>query len=1151
MTAALNVPALTREKQKQASDPGASVWVSANAGSGKTYVLTQRVARLLLQGAPPAKILCLTFTKAAAANMAMRIFETLANWTRLDDEALRQSIVAAGAPAPDERGLVEARRLFARTVETPGGLKIQTIHAFCERLLHLFPFEANAPARFEVADELAQAELLDRARRDVLDRAERDTKLAEARDRVAADCAGEAFKSLIGEALGHHAMARGRWPKDHRAALSEALGLVRGRDVAAVRQDMIENGIAPARWDELAAFLETGSKTDQNNGAALREAAEHRAKGDLDASVAAYLSIFFNKDGTPTKQLITNALLLHRRADGLGLYAEQDRLADLRQDEKAAATVERTAALGLIIDAIFQRYDAIKTMRGVLDYDDLIARTLALLARSDAAWVLYKLDSGIDHILIDEAQDTSAAQWQILERLTGDFAAGAGRSTETRTFFAVGDEKQSIFSFQGAAPHMFGEMRRNFEKTFIRGGKAFAQVRLTHSFRSAPGVLAAVDSVFSHPGHQSGLIADGDAWMLHEPLKDRLPGLVEIWAPLAPTARHEGADWRLPLDFLDEKEPASVVAQRVAQKIAALVAPGSPERVHDSDVGGTRAVRPGDILILVRTRGPFFDAVIRALKQRLVPVAGADRLRLSEHIAVLDLVAAGRAALLPDDDLNLAALLKSPLIGFDDDDLLAIAPERPASLFEALGAASAAKFTAARQQIEAWRSRAAQSPVAFYAGLLGEDGGRRALEARLGPEAADAIDEFLRLSLAHAAEPASSLAGFLHDFEGAELSIRRDMESGGDVVRVMTVHAAKGLEAKIVFLPDTCGGPSHHHDPHLFWLEATPQRAAAIAWSPGKKMDCERVAMAREGVRAASRDEYRRLLYVAMTRAEERLYIAGFHGVKGQADGCWWRMIEATLTADAHVETAPSAWNADESVLRLVSQGVAATAAPAAAAPEDAAMLPAWIWRRVGRPAAAAAPIRPSSALAAADRQTGVAASPARREALRGGALIHVLLQYLPDVPEATRAAAATAYLAARAADLAPDARDGLIASALRVIEAPDLAPLFGPDSKPEVAVAGSVALPRGGAVEIAGRIDRLGVAGGEVLVADFKTGEPCAPADIPKGYMAQMALYRAALAPLWPDRRLRMMLIWTADASVTVLDDGRLDAALAAIGAR
>jgi ATP-dependent helicase/nuclease subunit A len=1159
MTDVLRISHQTLKKQHAASDPASSVWVSANAGSGKTHVLAQRVVRLLLQGVAPSKILCLTFTKAAAANMAARVFDTLAAWTRLGDQELVEAILATGAPTPRRQDIIAARKLFARTVETPGGLKIQTIHAFCERLLHLFPFEANVPARFEVADDMRRDELLQRARREILTRAgDAAANLGEALSRIADECSASDFEALIKEAMGHRAMSRARWPQDSEPALRKALGLAPGRDRACIEREMIEDGLAPGQWSEIAAILDRGKKTDQDRARLLRQAAAayqaRRFDDDLQDCLASFLAVFFIEkgEGAKAKSLLTVGLAKDRPDIADALFSKQERLEPLRAERKSAAALDRTLALIAVVDAVFTRYGEMKAARGALDFEDLVARTLALLERSDARWVLYKLDAGIDHILVDEAQDTSAAQWKILERLTGDFTSGLGRDGAPRTFFAVGDEKQSIFSFQGAAPHMFGQMRRKFEKRFIAGAQSFAHVRLVQSFRSAPGVLAAIDKVFEASEHQNGLVAPNDVWMPHEALKLQLPGLVEIWPTVAAEARDDPRDWRLPLDILDAKDPASLVADRIAQKIARLTADGSGEYVHDDKVGGLRPVRAGDIMILVRRRDAFFEAMIRALKRCKVPVAGADRLELGEHIAVMDLIAAGRAALLPQDDLTLACVLKSPLIGLDDDDLLAIAPHRDGSLFDALAGAADARSAQAFAKLSLWRQRTASSPFSFYSRLLGQEGGRRALEARLGPEAGDAIDEFLALALAHEDEAAPSLATFLDDLEGMEHSIRRDMEAGRAVVRVMTVHAAKGLEAKIVFLPDTCGAPSAHHEPKIFALETGIAEQSVIAWSPRRDADCAAIEAARKTMQEATADEYRRLLYVALTRAEERLYIAGFYGVKKPSAGSWAAMIEAALAQDDEIESAPAFWDAEETILRRRTLGGAPLADDAANPPPDETALdaPDWLWRPAAPETNAPPPIRPSSALAAADRLEDAGLTQTRRIALRQGGLMHVLLQYLPGVEPEHRRKAALAFLSARAGDLDAPIRQNLADKALAVIDAPALAGLFGPDSRAEVSVAGKASSPSGGSIEVTGQVDRIAVAQSEVLVADYKTGAPCALARTPAAYLAQMALYRAVLAPLWPDKRLRMLLIWTEGPLAVDLEDAALDAALAAFAA-
>jgi ATP-dependent helicase/nuclease subunit A len=855
--ASFDVPSEAIGKQHSASNPDQSVWVSANAGSGKTHVLASRVIRLLLQGVAPSKILCLTFTKAAAANMASGVFDKLAIWTQLADGDLSAEIHAVGAPKPGSRDLYAARKLFARTLETPGGLKIQTIHAFCERLLHLFPFEANVPARFEVLDEQGQAEVLQRARQAVLTEATSGKgAFSAALERLNDECGPEGFDGLIKETMRQSAISRARWPHDPVETLRRSLDLAEGRDRACIEREMVEGGITPDRWNDLAVILERGSANDRKKAALFRKAAltyqSPRFEGAFADCVDCYLGIFFIDDGhgSRAKSLMTNGLLEKHPDIGTELCAEQERLERLREERKAAATLDRTRVLIEIASAIFKRYGEQKSTHGVLDFDDLIDKTLALLQRSEARWVLYKLDSGIDHVLVDEAQDTSESQWKILEELTGDFAAGQGQSRVPRTFFAVGDEKQSIFSFQGAVPRMFDEMRLKFGKRFSDSGQSFERVPLNASFRSAPGVLAAIDKVFEHGEHKTGVITDGDVWRPHQALKHQLPALVELWPLVRPQPNENPRAWTLPLDLLDEQDPANLVAQRIAQKIAYLIAPNSGECVHDSGTLERRPVRPGDILVLVRTRGPFFEAMIRALKKNHIQTAGADRFELAQHIAVMDLIAAGRASLLPHDDLTLACVLKSPLIGLDDDDLIALAPSRAAaSLFDALQVSADPKHAAAAEQLALWRARAGGGPFAFYAALLGADGGRRAIEAQLGQEAGDVIDEFLNLAITQEGRAAASLAAFLNDLAGVEYSIKRDMETGGDAVRVMTVHAAKGLEAKIVFLPDTCSVPSPRHDPKVFTLRTHVLGEETIAWSPGKDQDCGPIAAARARAR--------------------------------------------------------------------------------------------------------------------------------------------------------------------------------------------------------------------------------------------------------------------------------------------------------------
>ncbi len=1121
----------TRAHQHRAADPKHSAWVSANAGAGKTHVLAARVARLLLDGVPPARILCLTFTKAAAANMSARVFKWLGEWATADEPTLRAKL--AGIGVDSLVGLDVARKLFARAVETPGGLKIQTIHAFCERVLHLFPFEANVPAGFRVMDERDQAELLALARQSALSALRRgnDNDLA-ALALLGENTWDDGFVGLLGEMLRHRELLASMPPAAHASRRREALGLAAHDTEGALREAILHGGIARDQWLAVADRLADGKSDDRDRASDLREAA---AMPD-EAAVVAYLALFRVKDGKDwRKRVVAAGLVKSDPSLGEMFEREMSRLAPLREKWLATRIALRTDALERVCSAIIADYEDAKRRRALLDFDDLIAKTQTLLTQAHVSnWVLFKLDGGIDHILVDEAQDTSAQQWAILDALSKEFASGAGRPRALRTFFAVGDEKQSIFSFQGAAPQKFDEMRRDFDTRWKAAGLEFHPVPLQLSFRSAPPILNAVDTLFKTEERRRGLSSD-PAPPSHSALKTDLPGLVEIWPPLQGQDVAAPNGWVLESDAASTYEPPAKLAQKIATKIAALTASGCLEAVEGDKPNSRRAIRPGDIMVLVRRRDAFFEAVIRALKDKNVRVAGADRLDVIGHIAVMDCVAAARVALLPDDDLSLASVLKSPLIGLDDEDLIAIAPKRKVSLSEALVLSSDLRHRDAAMRIARWRKRAHIAPFEFFATILGAEGGRRAFLTRLGAEANDALDEFLALALAHEQNGAPSLTAFLAMLDTLSLDVKRDLETGDDAVRVMTVHAAKGLEAKIVFLPDTCAVPPPTLDPKIFMLE-TPI-GGVLAWTNGTKNDPTALIAAREKFRSAQDDEYRRLLYVAMTRAEERLYISGYFNVKKPPENCWHKMITEALEPESKPH--PDPLEEFGSVLRYGKEMMLDAPETSSSSLSDKE-LPAWLTTSARVEIAPAPPLRPSSALASADRfDSDETPSPARMR----GLAIHALLQRLPDIARAERAARGREMLSTIAPEL--DA-EPLLEEAFRVIDDPTLAPLFGPGSLAEVPIAAILTRRGCRPVPIAGQIDRLAEHDGTIVVADFKTGayegEPS------ESHIAQLALYVAALRQIDPEKPVRAMLVYTAIPKIVELDARTIDETLARI---
>jgi len=1107
----------------RAGDPRVSVWVSAHAGTGKTYTLANRVTRLLLDDEVPQRILCLTYTKSAAAEMEGRLFGQLGQWAMLDDETLAARLAQIGVDRLGRDDLRRARRLFAMALETPGGLKIQTIHSFCQYLLARFPLEAGIYPAFDVVDEATARELIARARDIVFERAaEGEEALARALSCLATHADDGRLRILLDAALGADRRRFERYierfdgdPEAIAAAIARAHGVDPKDDCEAIvarfctAMEKERESLA-----NIAHWLIRGSKKDRELGEAL-SAAIAGANG-----FEACCGIFLTTSADPRKQLVSKA---HAAADPVlharfGEFADSFFVAEQRCRAARAAALARAAIT--VAAAAHAEYGRLKHARGLLDYDDLIAGTLRLLERSGAAaWVLYKLDGGLDHILIDEAQDTSPEQWRIVRRLTEEFFAGDkprdGRGP--RTLFVVGDEKQSIFSFQGADPAQFAINREHFES---RAGKIFASVALTRSRRSAKGILDFVDAVFADEAVRAGVAS---APLRHQTARMGAPARVVFWPTIKPLDEPKPDVWDAPVDVEPSWSPIVRLAEQVADRIGRWV---------DGRTflpGHKKPVTPADIMVLMPRREPFASELIRHLKQRGVQVAGADRIRLLEQIAIMDLVALGRFALLPEDDLNTAALLNSPLIGFSEEELFALARSREGTIWRALVARrdEAPAFAFAHDLLRDVRTRADFAPpYEYFAHVLGPGGGRQRLLARLGAEANDAIDEFLSLALAYEQLNTPSLEGFLHWLQSGDAEIKRDMERGRNEVRVMTVHGAKGLEADIVILPDTTAIPlgAGRHGAMLYEADG-----AFFPLSEMQAPECVRVAKQRSDEEALR--EHRRLLYVALTRARDELHICGFETSKGVRKGSWYDVMGPVA------ERLGVALRDDEDFVRE-SNAIAPEVREEMAVPP---VLPDWATRAAPREESRTRFIRPSLALG---KESPARDSPRRGASFSRGVLVHTLLARLPDVAREDRERMARRYLSARG--VARDEAEALMLQTLSILENADFAAAFAPASRAEIDVVAD--LPELGAgARVNGRIDRLAVTEDVVLVVDFKSNRspPANAASVAPLYLAQMALYRAALARIFPAREVRCALIWTETPLLMPLASTLLDVAL------
>ena len=1130
--------------QRRSADPARSVWVTANAGTGKTRVLADRVLRLLLQGAAPEGILCLTFTKAAAAEMTVRIEERLAEWaTAADDAALAAELEALTGAAPDPAQLARARCLFAEVLELPRGLPIMTIHALCGAILRRFPLEAEVAPHFETIDDRTSQELIVEARERVLREARaRDTPLGRALELLAVTLADGSLAELMAEAMARRVelqaslLAHGRTVDTLVAAVWAKLKVDPGWAPPDILRRACRDGIFDADGlARLAAGFGGGGKKQQEAAASLALWL-NAVEADRFEVYVRHEAVFLTKAKAGRRDLCSDKFRREQAALARIYDAEQARLGQVCDEIRALDTGRRTEALLRVAFAAIAAYEDLKRRRAVLDYDDLIERTNALLHRpGKTEWVLFKLDARIEHVLVDEAQDTSPRQWAIVLKLVEEFFAGAGAATRPRTLFVVGDEKQSIYSFQGADLENFRAVKAALAARTAAAGQPIRGELLDRSFRTVPAVLALVDAVFALPEAQGGVVEPGRV-LHHDTERAHEPGLVELWPLARPAAPGRPLDpWPLPDAPRIGDEPERRVAKAIAHTIRGWLDRG------EILASTGRPVRPGDVMILLGRRGILQERLVRALKLAGVPAAGADRLALRDHIAVQDLVALGRAVLLPEDDLNLACLLKSPLVGLDEDDLFALAWDRgEASLAErlrALAAGGPERFAAAQRRLEGWLQRADfMPPYEFYAWVLGADGGRRRLLARLGAEAAEPVEAFLAQTLAYEQGHPATLEGFLHWLSLGSDELKRDPDQARDVVRVITVHGAKGLEAPIVFLADA-GPRGGSRSGRIIWTDDPAPlplwRAATADRDPVGRGVAERDA-AREIA------ERRRLLYVALTRARDRLYVAGWETSQAaQAEPSWHELIRRALAGLPGTETVPLApeLGLPEPALRYVA-GVATRPVDAAAAVGAGPMaLPGWLATpapREAEPLRAISPSRPEGT--EAER---AATSAEARQRFQRGVLVHRLVQHLPELAPGERADAARRLLTALAPDWPSAAAEELVRQILALLERPDFAPVFAPGSRAEQAICGSL-----GGRPIVGQIDRLVVTPDEVLVVDVKSNL-LVPRDVhatPAGYVAQLAAYRALLADLYPGRRIRAGLLWTEAPRLDEVPDTLLD---------
>ncbi|MDM8165964.1 double-strand break repair helicase AddA [Roseovarius sp.] len=1107
-------------RQIKAAMPDRSTWLSANAGSGKTKVLTDRVARLLLDQVDPQHILCLTYTKAAASEMQNRLFNTLGEWAMLPDEALTAKLQTLGHELVITNDtLNHARRLFARAIETPGGLKIQTIHSFCSALLRRFPLEAGVTPQFTEMEDRAATLLRAEIVEALASGPQADTLYTLARHHT-----GETLDELTQEIVNNRAAfdtpASDEW-------LENLFDLPPGTTRDSIAASVFLGGEMEL-LDSLCAALAASGPSDQGAGTKLTSI----TSPGFDC-LAILENVFLTGPGAkepfsakigsfPTKACReSNAALMPQ------LEALMARVETARAQRIALQAKERTAALHAFARVFLPAYEQAKLLRGWLDFDDLILKARDLLTdRKVADWVLFKLDGGLDHILVDEAQDTSPVQWQVIERLAQEFTSGQGTRPDTpRTIFVVGDKKQSIYSFQGADPREFDRMKSEFAARLSNNETPLQDMEMEFSFRSSRAILDTVDATFEN--HESSGFGDGSG---HKAFKEQMPGRVDLWPLIEAPEKPEDPDWFDPVDVKAPDDPARVLAKTLAQTIKAMIGTPLPDQAGET----ARPIEAGDILILVRRRSALFHDVIRECKALGLPVAGADRLKVGAELAVKDLAALLSFLATPEDDLALATALRSPLFGWSEAQLYELAHDRVEKYLWAELRNRADDFPETMAILGDLRRQADYlRPYEIIERILIRHDGRRKLLARLGQEAEDGIDALLMQALAYERNAVDSLTGFLVWMETDDLEIKRQMDNAGNRIRVMTVHGAKGLESPVVILPDTNQWPMNLR-------EKTAQTGGTLVWRmTGQDIPASQ-RQADDDARAAQRAERDRLLYVAMTRAEQWLIVsaAGKLGTDGLS---WHDKVRAGLDKTGAV---PLATEHGPGLRYQVGDWPASATATERPDDTETVSVPPYFTQIAPEPQLPAPPLSPSTDLGGAKAlpgEDGLDEDTAKRR----GRQIHLLLETLAGTSEA-----GWPDLSARILSQGEDAATGdeltaLTTAAGTVLKAPALADIFTPDALLEVPVTARLDALNG--ARIHGIIDRLIVTPTHVTAIDYKTNAivPATPEACPEGLLRQMGAYAHALQQLYPDREIKTALLWTQTAQLMHLPHDLVTAAL------
>lgn len=848
--------------QKQASDPNNSAWVFASAGSGKTKILVDRVLRLLLNKVNGDKILCITFTKVATIEMKERINKILASWVILDDEKLSAEIFSLTDQYPKKQDLQYARTLFTRSLDGEFEIKIQTIHAFCQNIIKIFPFEVGISPNFEILDEKGEKSLLHNAKNEIFLQSKFDVKLNKNITYLTSIQSEESFSELLSNMLSEKEKIsflkiKYRGIENLIQLIAKELLVEKFSDLQEINDIFLED-FDFSQISNIIENLENAKKsTDLKTLSALKEFVKIK-----DFEICQ--SLFFTKEFKPKsiKSILTKDFEQYHDF----IIALQNKFYSFFDLVKSYKIYLATSSLLRFIDLILEKYSSLKKEKSVLDYNDLIIKTSQLLENNDYKdWVKFRMDGFYDHILVDESQDTNDRQWFIIKSLTEDFFSGESSNKNNRSLFIIGDDKQSIYSFQGAKPNISHEI---FEY-YYHQNQNIKKIELENSFRSLSGILKFVDNIF-----QNNESFQKIGYKNHKAIR-KGEAKIEIWPAITAPQKENSDSWQNAIiknnsnDFCAKEE----MAQRIVKYIKSWV---NKREITDIK-GNKRQINYGDIMILLRKRSNNFNKILQQkLIDNSIPFRGVTKIRFSSNLIIQDLISILRFVLLPEDDLNLASLLKTPFFDFDEEKLFdcnLLKNQQKISLFAALN--SDDKYQNASNKLKNIIELSQNLQIyEFYFNIINEEIRNKYL-SYYGENSLLIIEQFLLEIINFSSEKLTNLQKFYDYILTTDPEISID-ESNKNSVFISTIHSAKGLQSPIVILPDCCFAfnKSTTSKETLMWVDIDNEKLPI--WYVRKHNKNRFIDKVKQQKIQEHKEEYWRLFYVALTRAENELYISGF-----------------------------------------------------------------------------------------------------------------------------------------------------------------------------------------------------------------------------------------------------------------------------------